>query len=90
MLTVGNGNFKEENNVTELFSFESNLWSRGADYPFHDEIGHMTMIFVDQAFYMFGGLVGFDAVDDIVRYDPMTSEWTHLGRLKVISLVELN
>ena len=89
MLTVGNGGYHEENNVAELFSFENNQWSRGVDYPFHEEIGHMTIVAVDETFYVFGGLVGFDVVDDIVSYEPTTGKWVHLSRLKVTDVSRL-
>ena len=86
LFTVGDGNYKNEHNIAEIFLPESQQWNQVASYPWHQVVGHMTVVYTSNAFYTFGGLAGFDYVKEIGRYDMASDSWSLAGHLQVSTL----
>ena len=63
---------------TEIYSFETNSWSNGPDFPLADCFSGQTIAYQD-SFLAVGGTIGFSDYNSAVFYlDPVTMEWVEM------------
>ena len=79
------GCWNREHSQAELFDHASNrYWFRIDDYPYHRDIHEYSMLYHNNAFYVFGGhawKANPNRFDDIARLDAVTYKWSKAGQL---------